>query len=209
MNKTFEDYSINIFQISTAASDVFAGINSFHSILQDITSLFGTGTASGTPSKTRREADRGWHAFKDEGMFSLWTGTAQHVQKQELALWESLAPPYQLSVQTWHKHFTCGHLMKGEADSRPVGAETPSLGTETPKARQMVFMTGNCLCLSELCRSKPYEPRAEISDQLTNNFFTSMRSSLSWLLLHKELPSQNSFLLTASTETDSTGEVTP
>lgn len=59
MNKTFEDYSINIFWVSTAASDVLAGINSFHSVLQEITSLFGTGTASGTPSKTRREADGG------------------------------------------------------------------------------------------------------------------------------------------------------
>lgn len=54
MNKTFEDYSINIVWISTAASDVLAGINSFHSVLQEITSLFGTGTASGTPQQNTK-----------------------------------------------------------------------------------------------------------------------------------------------------------
>lgn len=98
------------------------------------------------PSKTRREADGGWHDFKHVGTASLWTGTAQHVQKQELAFWQSLAPPYQLPVQTWHKHFTC---------------------------------------------------------------WGTWWSSLSWLLLHKDLSSQNSFLLTASTQTASTGAVTP
>lgn len=54
MNKTFKDYSINIVWISTAASDVLAGINSFHSVLQEITSLFGTGTASGTPQQNTK-----------------------------------------------------------------------------------------------------------------------------------------------------------